>query len=230
MDAAVSDPVPSIAFPIKRGVWRELSVIAGCMVAGFAYLAIHFSPIGQNLPRFERLALFLALAAFVFPIALALIYLFRYKYKPAELGIRFGYFCLSCAIFLTYGAVSWTFAYQSSHWVSFFRENGILGWLFSALLGAALSEEFTRMLLQTRLGIAFHNRGVGFVAATFIWSCMHIPYYHFESPGVSLLRSALGTVALMPQGLLWGYLTHRTRSILPAVLLHAFNFWGLVNY
>jgi len=30
-------------------------------------------------------------------------------------------------------------------------------------------------------------------------------------------------------GLLWGYMTHRTKSLLPAVLVHGFNLWGLHN-
>jgi membrane protease YdiL (CAAX protease family) len=35
---------------------------------------------------------------------------------------------------------------------------------------------------------------------------------------------------MMPIGFLWGYLTHRTKSLLPAVLVHGLNFWGLQNF
>ena len=34
---------------------------------------------------------------------------------------------------------------------------------------------------------------------------------------------------IVPLGLLWGYLTHRTGSFLPSVVLHATNIWGLQN-
>jgi membrane protease YdiL (CAAX protease family) len=39
----------------------------------------------------------------------------------------------------------------------------------------------------------------------------------------------MGVVDIVPLGLLWGYLMHRTRSLLPSTLLHATNIWGLQN-
>ncbi len=106
---------------------------------------------------------------------------------------------------------------------------GIAGLLFTGLVSAALPEEFLRMLLQTRLGKAFKNVGMGFVVTSFIWCTMHLPV---ESQGEKTFDWELHATrlfTLMPIGYLWGYITHRTRSLLPSVLVHGFNLWGLQN-
>ena len=46
---------------------------------------------------------------------------------------------------------------------------------------------------------------------------------------VGLGSNSVGVLDIVPLGLLWGYLTHRTGSLVPAVLLHLTNFWGLQN-
>ena len=223
-------PRPTVGFPIKRPIAQEVAVILGCTLLGLAYLAIHFSAVGQTMPRSERLAFFPILALFTFPVALALIYLLHYRYKPSELGIKLRYLYLPLLVLLIFGAITFWVAPEKSHWRSFFLQFGVRGWLFSALLGAALSEEFTRMLLQTRLANAFRNISLGFVAATFIWACLHIPINHSQIQNATWMRAFLGAIGFMPEGFLWGYMTHRTKSILPAVLVHAFNLWGLVNF
>lgn len=222
-------PRPVVGFPIKRPIAQEVGAILGCTLLGFAYLALHFSAVGQTMTLSERLTFFPILALFTFPVALALIYLFRWRYKPSELGINLRYLYLPLLILFIFGAITFWVAPEKSHWRSFFHQFGLWGWLFSALLGAALCEEFTRMLLQTRLASAFRNKGLGFVAATFIWACLHIPINHSQIQNATWIRAFLGAIGLMPVGFLWGYMTHRTKSILPAVLVHAFNLWGLVN-
>jgi membrane protease YdiL (CAAX protease family) len=86
------------------------------------------------------------------------------------------------------------------------------------------------MLLQTRLGILFHHKGMGFVVATLVWVCIHIPNsYPHTQEGAFPLLFFIKLATLIPHGLLWGYMTHRTKSLLPAVLVHGLNFWGLQN-
>jgi membrane protease YdiL (CAAX protease family) len=34
---------------------------------------------------------------------------------------------------------------------------------------------------------------------------------------------------IIPIGLLWGYITWRTKSLFPSVVVHGFNLWGLQN-
>jgi membrane protease YdiL (CAAX protease family) len=45
----------------------------------------------------------------------------------------------------------------------------------------------------------------------------------------SLAATVMGVLNIVPLGLLWGYLTHRTRSMVSSILLHATNVWGLQN-
>ncbi len=230
-DAVVAfRPRPAVGFPVKRPVAQEVAVVLGCTLLGLAYLALHFSAVGQGLHRSQRLAILPILVLFTFPVALALIYLFRWRYKPSELGINLRYWYLPAIILLLFGAITFRVAPQQSHWRSFFQQFGMWGWIFSGLLGAALSEEFTRMLLQTRLAAAFRDNGIGFVAATFLWACLHAPSNYSQNPHASWTQLFLGVISLMPEGFLWGYMTHRTKSILPSVLVHALNLRRLVSF
>jgi membrane protease YdiL (CAAX protease family) len=96
---------------------------------------------------------------------------------------------------------------------------------------AAVPEEVFRHLSQSRLGALLGNRAVGWLLTAYLWSAGHIPA-HFEGAFHSLPafgHALLGAVGLMPLGLLWGYLTLRSGSLLPSVLLHGTNIWGLQN-
>jgi len=128
-----------------------------------------------------------------------------------------------------WGTITLIVAPGRSHWRSFLDANGGIGLVWTALIAAALSEEFTRTLLQTRLGVVFRNKGLGFVAATFIWASLHIPVNLFQNPTASVWRIVIGSWGLMPIGLLWGYMTHRSKSLFPSVLMHGLNLWGLQN-
>jgi membrane protease YdiL (CAAX protease family) len=195
---------------------------------GAIFLIVRFSRHWATIHGIARLSLF-ALIPFVFPIVLALIFLFAYCYKPSELGVNARYWYLPFFINLLVGGITLTVAPQLSHWKSFFREVGFFNGLYTGLITAGLSEEFTRMLLQTRLGHAFHNKGLGLVAGTFIWASMHIPVDWSQNPKASFMQVVIGSSHLMPIGILWGYMTHRSKSLLPAVLTHGLNLWGLQN-
>ena len=220
-------PRPATGFPIKRPVRKELLIIFMCEILATVYLVIHFSSAGEAMSRNTRMLL-LPLMVFVFPIVLALIYLFRYKYTIRELGINFRYWWLALIVSAVVGGITIGVAPEKIHWVSAYKEFGIGGWILSGFIGAALSEEFVRMLFQTRLGAAFGDMGLGLILASAIWGCMHIPANSQDSHDVT--AGLLGAVDYIPIGVLWGYMTHRTRSIIPAVLVHGLNAWGLQNF
>jgi membrane protease YdiL (CAAX protease family) len=73
----------------------------------------------------------------------------------------------------------------------------------------------------------FHNKAWGWLIATTIWAFMHAPKWYWESK--DLVEVILASIVRIPLGLMWGYLTHRTKSILPSVLVHGTNYWGLQN-
>ncbi|MBS1813545.1 MAG: CPBP family intramembrane metalloprotease [Acidobacteria bacterium] len=222
-------PAPAVGFPIKHPVMQESLIIIGSIVLGMVLLIVRFSPVWTTIHGLGRVSLFVLLLLFVFPIALALVFLFIYRYKLRQLGINLQYWYLPIFINLLFGGITLAVAPELSHWKIFFRGTRFFGALYTGIITAGLAEEFTRMLLQTRLGHAFHNKGIGFVVATSLWASMHMPLDWSQHPHKSFMQIVIGALQIIPIGLFWGYLTHRTKSLLPAVLTHGLNLWGIQN-
>ena len=222
-------PSPAIGFPIHYSSAQESAVILTCTALGQVFLYVRFSALWNAIQGPSKDAL-ITLLVFTYPIVLALIYLFFYRYKPSELGINLRFWYLPLLIHLLWGGIAITTAMNTVIWHSYIQQNGIVGTLFTGVICAALAEEFTRMLLQTRLGALFRNKGMGFVTATLLWACIHIPMSHPQTKeGTIPLLFFIKLATIIPHGLLWGYMTHRTKSLLPAVLVHGLNLWGLQN-
>jgi len=111
---------------------------------------------------------------------------------------------------------------------SLLASEGVVGALVTGVITAGLSEEFVRMVLQTRLGAYLRNPAIGWFIATLIWAFLHSPKWYAD--GGDLYEALMGAVRIVPLGLMWGYITHRTKSLLPATLVHGFNVWGLQNF
>lgn len=223
-------PVSQPAFIIKHPVKKELFVIIACTLLGIAFFCIRFFGDWEHLQGLTRLAA-ITLIVFAFPIALALIFLFVFKYKFNELGVNFNYWYLPLLLHLVWGGITLAVVPEKSHFVEAAEEYGFFGFIFTGILGAALSEEFSRMLFQTRIGKVSDNMFTGMFIATVLWSAMHIPVAYSQNPLHFALKDALlGVVYLIPLGFFWGYLTHRTQSLLPVILMHGFNLWGLQNF
>jgi membrane protease YdiL (CAAX protease family) len=90
-----------------------------------------------------------------------------------------------------------------------------------------LPEEFFRFAWQTRIGAWMKNPAAGWLIASMAWAVLHGPVDYSQSH--STVEAMLSVIDIVPLGLLWGYLSHRTGSFLPSVLLHGLNFWGLQN-
>jgi membrane protease YdiL (CAAX protease family) len=86
-----------------------------------------------------------------------------------------------------------------------------------------LTEEFLRMSWQTRLGAVLKNPAAAWFFTAWVWSALHVPGFTDSSWEATLQ----GVAEMVPLGLLWGYILHRTQSLWPTVLLHATNIWGL---
>ena len=220
-------PKATNGWPVKQAA-KETAVILGCMALGVLFLVIRFFGGWEEMAGIVKLAL-LPLILFAFPVVLALLYVFWFRYKPRELGVNSNYWWLVMVLHALVGGVAMLVAADKSHWQEGWVELGAIGMLTTGVLGAALSEEFVRMLLQTRLGKLLGNFGWGFVLATLLWAVMHVPVAMRNNPDKELPEMMLASLSVMPMGFLWGYLTHRTKSLVPAVLLHGFNLWGLQN-
>jgi membrane protease YdiL (CAAX protease family) len=208
---------------------RETAIVLGCAALGYLTLSARFVFLDwPTLPGPVKLAI-IPFFAFVFPIALAIIML-RRGYKPRELGFRWR---SSSFVFLPVLCITASTAYivapQDLTLPLILKEEGVPGMLFDGFILAALSEEFLRLLMQTRMAAMLNNSGIAWFIAAVIWSVMHLPKW-FGDGGGTVLEGLTGSLHIVPLGLMWGYMTHRTKSIFPAILVHGMNVWGLQNF
>jgi membrane protease YdiL (CAAX protease family) len=103
-----------------------------------------------------------------------------------------------------------------------------LGFIWIAV-EAGLSEEFLyRAVLQTRLTALFGSAWAGVLATSVLFGLAHMPGLYLRGgPGVDgwstdpFQVAAFTLATLAPLSVLFGFIYHRTRSLLLVVLLHA---------
>lgn len=215
-------------FPV-RNPKRETIYFIVSTILGMVFLFVRFSGMvdWDHLSGLIKLA-FLPMIIFVFPIGLAIILLLL-RYKLPELGFRFQGLILVLPILLISAATNQLLSPESLTWDAIMAEEGtVINMLFSGLITAGLSEEFFRMVAQTRLGALLKNPALGWFLAATIWAFLHAPKWYFDDH--NLKEAILGSIRIIPIGLMWSYITYRTKSILPSVIVHGFNFWGLQNF
>jgi membrane protease YdiL (CAAX protease family) len=215
-------------FPVRRPK-LEMLVAGAFLLASVAWLWAHFQ--GHFVPAtlVTRL-LWLGVGLLtIFNIGLALFELLVVRYRLKDLGIRFCGLAPIPVVILCFGATAWA-SHSGVTWHEVVGEVHGRVWLVPlvSFLVAALPEEFFRMIWQTRLGTLLKNPAVGWWVASVLWSLLHVP--NFSAEASNLLQPLRSAFDMVPLGLFWGYATHRSQSILPAVCLHGTNFWGLQNF
>lgn len=214
-------------FPVRRPE-REAAFVVGIEVLAMVLMILLFVVFRLNtLPVAWKIASIPAMAI-IFPIALPLILLW-WKYKPAELGIRFNVMSwVFLPVLLITAGAAYVVAPDEFTLSKILASEGVVGALITGLITAGLSEEFVRMVLHTRVGAYLRNPAVGWFLATLVWAFLHSPNWYVQ--GGDLYEALMGAVRIVPLGLMWGYITYRTKSLLPATLVHGFNVWGLQNF
>lgn len=144
-------------------------------------------------------------------------------YRSSEIGVRTNGVGIALLVVVVFGALAVTFA--PDRIATSLRADRTTLFLTGPLAG--LSEEFFRFTWQTRVGAWRANAAVGWIVASCLWAVCHGPIF-WTGMG-STFHAAVGVVQILPFGLLLGYLSHRTKSFLPAALVHATNIWGLHN-
>ncbi len=208
---------------------REFIYFITCVSLGLVFLFFRFAPFidWQHLNTIVKLAV-LPLILFMFPIGIAII-LFFLKYRPTDLGFRLNGLILVIPIILISALINRIVSPESLTFDAIVAENGsVLGALATGLIAAGLSEEFFKLVGQTRIGTYIKNFGIGWFITVVIWAFMHAPKWYSED--LNMTEAILGSIRIIPIGLMWSYLTHRTKSILPSIIVHGTNFWGLQNF
>ena len=181
----------------------------------------------NTMPGLYKLAI-VPFFLFVWPVYLALYFLVK-KYSLKDLGLRFDKSILiALPIAAITGLTTWLVAPDNIHWTEMIKSEGVPQFLFEGFISAALSEEFLRYIGQTRLRFLFNNYAWAIFVTVCIWALMHAPKWYGESNG-DIMDVLSGSARLIPLGIMWSYMIHRTKSILPSILVHATNLWGLQN-
>jgi hypothetical protein len=224
LDRHGARPAPALRI---RGLTVELAVLALSFLGGLAWLTARFVTTYRPAPGLVRLAWLGLLIAGVFNALPALVLLLR-RYRLTDLGLRPTGLVATPLVLVLFASAATVLYPGSTTWKGLVAESGGSTWavLETALL-AAVPEEFFRFAWQTRVGRSLRQPATGWLVASFLWAMLHGPKDWDETHSVT--QTLTGMADIVPLGLLWGYLTYRTGSFLPAVVLHATNIWGLQN-
>lgn len=222
---------PKQEIEVKEPKKELILVLLFSLLGGiFISLSYYIKGLIPSIDIPTKVFVFTGVFLFTFPLGV-FIYLITKRYKLLQLGLY-----TNPLIYLLLGALVWgltgLFAY-------FFNESGIIwtrgleelhgfgGLIIQSLIGAALIEEFSRFLIQTRFEKIFKISGINILLATTIWAFIHFPMAYFKTQ--HLVGSFNYCIQIIPLGFVWGYMIQRTKSIIPSVLAHGFNLWGLQN-
>lgn len=210
-------------------IWIALSIMISftCLMLRFVWLD------WETLKGFVKLAIIIPMVLCAFQILLAIVMLLS-RYSLKDLGLRFNRLMLAgVAVLVITAGTAIIIAPEDLTYGRLMQELGgnIVSLVLMGVISAALPEEFLRMLIQTRLGVLLNNKALAWYIACFIWAAMHYPKWLGDSGGaMSMKESVLATLQIVPLGLMWSYLIHRTQSIVPSIIAHGFNLWGLQNF
>jgi membrane protease YdiL (CAAX protease family) len=224
-------------FPVRRPR-GEATLVIGTAVIGaalFLYRSAAPSSFGA-LPPPARAGISVVIVGFILPVV-SVAWLLSRGYGLRDLGFRARGILAAPAVAIVFAAIAMLLCPEATTWRHFHAETvaGLVASIAAAGLAAGLSEEVFRFLAQTRLGAAMGNDAAAWLLASVLWGALHVP--RWWAAGVEertslraiALGCALSTAHIVPIGLLWGYATRRLGSVIPSILIHAVNVWGLQN-
>lgn len=211
---------------------KELTIAVFFAFLGLLFLSLNFMLKSNVIPDKPITKIPIGLGSIIFAMPLAIfIYLLSKRYSLMNLGLRtkpLTSMFLGLIIWSITGLFAYVFNKEGILWARAYDElGGIIGIIVTGVIGAALFEEFSRFVIQSRFERIFMRPGISILFATTIWSFMHFPVTYFKGSDVS--GTLFYCVQIIPIGFIWGYLTQRTKSIIPATIAHGFNLWGFQN-
>lgn len=213
-------------FPV-RSPWTEMIVLSAlCGLGTFAVL-LRTGAFEGAVSGIARGAVLVAGMACLFQIA-PLLWLRLRGYGLRDLGARWTGARAGAASALVVAVTALVVAPEDAPIVKLVRAGAWREFaLFATVVPQVFAEEFLRMTFQTRIAALTRNAALGWLLASIPWAVLHVPAWVASGDGV---EAALGGAArIVPIGLVWGFLTWRTGSLVPAMLAHWLNVWGLQN-
>ena len=223
---------PKIEIEVKQPK-KELAIIILFSILGAIFIVINFylKANSEQIGFLIRLPILLGILFFTFPIGIAVYLLFK-KYKFLQLGLRvkpLAGLLLGLIVWGLTGLFAYIFNKSGILWVAGYKElGGVSGMILQGVIGAGLVEEFSRFAMQSRFEKVFKQFGFNILFATIIWAFMHFPVNYFKE-GIRVSEIFIYCIQIIPIGFIWGYLTQRTKSIVPSTIVHGLNLWGFQN-
>ena len=216
-----------------RNPKKELKIFILFTILGVIFMSLEYYLKSGLIPKtlFTTFPIYIGLIIFGMPIGI-LLYLLLNKYKILNLGFKINslsYIILGIFIWGITGIFAFVFNKEGILWSKAINEFGSIGAVIVAgVINAALPEEFFRFIFQTRFSKILKVKGLHILIAASIWAFMHFPVNYFkESESISGIF--IYCIQIIPLGFIWGYLMHRTKSIIPSLIAHGFNLWGFQN-
>ena len=208
---------------------KELTIVILVTLIASSLLIYWFVFVDQeNTGQVIRIVTMLLRLLFIFPVFLLIYFLAIRRYRPHEIGLwNFKYWYVSLPLIILIGGVTYLTFPEGIQFVTEFQKSGLQGFLVFGFLTAAIPEEVARNLLQSRLDRVINSKSVAWFSVSLIWALQHIPL--FGSKSGDYYMATISAMGILPIGLLWGYLNERFKSIVPSVLIHGTNLWGIHN-
>ncbi len=216
-------------FPVRRPLLESFIVFVFPILGAITILArFTGNTPWDTAPAGYKILIALGVMLFVYPIALV-ITLFIMGYRRKDFGVRLQGFVPSVIVIVITAATAAIVAPHGFTLQAVIKEGGGVGVaLLMGFVYAGLSEEIFRLVMQTRFKVLLNNTGLAWFIASLVWGLLHGPKWYSDNRDIT--ETVLSCLRIVPLGLMWGYLTHRTKSILPSVLAHGLNVWGLQNF
>lgn len=214
---------------------KELTVAIFFAVLGLLFLTLNFMLKSNTIPNklYTKIPIGLGSIIFSMPLGIFIYFLIK-RYKLLKLGLS-----TKPVLSVLLGIIIWgltgVFAYffnkEGMFWEKLYLDDGIIGGIITiitqGIIGAALFEEFSRFIVQSRFEKIFKTNGINILFATTIWAFMHFPVTYYKNADVTSVF--IYCIQIIPIGFVWGYMTQRTKSIVPATITHGMNLWGFQN-
>jgi membrane protease YdiL (CAAX protease family) len=216
-------------FPVRKPL-RETVVIVSLMLVGATGMMLRFAWLDwEHTAGMMKLTVAGMMFLCMFPVITGIV-LLASKYRLPDIGFRFSPLILTgVAVLLITAGTGLAVAPEGLTYGLLMKEIGGVGnLLFLGFITAALPEEFLRLVCQTRFGTLLNNKALGWYLACFIWAFLHFPKWYGE--GGDVAEGILSSIRIIPLGLMWSYMIHRTKNIFPSIIAHGLNIWGLQNF
>lgn len=214
--------------PPVRKPRQEFMVIVVCnsiLLLLLIYVFMVSSP--QALSGIAKTLAMVLRLLLAYPVFFLIYFLGIKRYSLKSIGISHQHWYLALPLIILIGGVSYLSFPEGVQFEEQYRNYGVLAFFTLGFLTAAIPEEISRHLFQTRLSRIARSKSLGWAVASSFWALTHIPA--FSGPSSDYYGATISAIGILPMGLLWGYLNQRYRSILPSILIHGTNLWGLQN-